>query len=51
MKTKSSNNYLSYLKVNNATLTPAFDKNTTVYSLTTKEDVVQKQLLVDVTKE
>ena len=40
MKTKSSNNYLSYLKVNNATLTPAFDKNTTVYSLTTKEDVV-----------
>lgn len=40
MKTKSSNNYLSYLKVNNETLTPAFDKNTTVYSLTTKEDTV-----------
>lgn len=37
---KSSNNYLSYLKINNEVITPEFNKNVMVYSVSTKEDMV-----------
>ena len=40
MQTKSSNNYLSYLKINNANITPEFNKKQTNYSVTTSEDAI-----------